>query len=176
MATQVITGQFGMEAGRRDHDRSYDRIRERNLSLLAAQQRARRGPTPEALFTKKIDNTRLVKAADPQRTREMRSFAAAMALFLGLLLIYGWQHFNAIEYGYHIEAQKQQLRQLQEVNRGLQLTEAQLNSPARIDSLANQLGLEAPLPGQVVRPDGSTDLMANPNAPVLAEATPPAIH
>jgi len=62
MATQVITGQFGIETGRRDQDRSADRFRERNLSLLAAQQRARRGPTPEVLFTKKIDNSRLVKA------------------------------------------------------------------------------------------------------------------
>lgn len=176
MATQVITGQFGVEVGRRDQDRISDRIRERNLSLLAAQQRARRGPTPEVFFAKKIDNSRIVKAADPARSREMRSFAAAMALFLGLLLIYGWQHFSAIEYGYHIEAEKQQLRQLQEVNRGLQLTEAQLNNPARIDRLANQLGLAAPQPGQVVRPDGTTDLMNNPNAPVLAEATPPAIH
>jgi cell division protein FtsL len=176
MATQVITGQFGIEVGRRDQDRITDRLRERNLSLLAAQHRARRGPTPEVLFAKKIDNSRLVKAADPQRAREMRTFAAAMALFLGLLLIYGWQHFSAIEYGYHIEAEKQQLRQLQEVNRGLQLTEAQLNSPARIDQLANSLGLQAPQPGQVVYPDGSTVLPGNPNAPVLAEATPPVIH
>jgi len=176
MATQVITGQFGVEVGRREQDRSADRIRERNLALLAAQHRARRGPTPEVFFTKRIDNSRLVKAADPERAREMRTFAAAMALFLGLLLIYGWQHFSAIEYGYHIEAEKQQLRQLQEVNRSLQLTEAQLNNPARIDRLANQMGLEAPQPGQVVYPDGSTMLSGNSNAPVLAEATPPALH
>lgn len=169
MATQVMTGFEGMNTGRSHRDLVQDRIRERNLSLLAAQQRARRGPTPEVFFAKKIDNSRLVKAPDPRRVKEMRSFTMAMGLFLCLLLIYGWQHFSAIEYGYSIAAQKQELFQLQQSNYHLRLTEAQLNSPGRIDHLANQLGLVSPQPGQIVRPDGSID----PNAPVLAEATPP---
>lgn len=169
MATQVMTGLDGLGAGRSHRDRVQERIRERNLSLLAAQQRARRGPTPEVFFAKKIDNTRLVKAPDPQRMKEMRSFAMAMGLLLCLLLIYGWQHFSAIEYGYSIASQKQELMKLRESNYHLQLTEAQLNSPGRIDRLANQLGLAAPMPNQVVRPDGSFD----PNAPILAENTPP---
>lgn len=169
MATQVMTGFEGMDAGRSHRDRVQDRIRERNLSLLTAQQRARRGPTPEVFFAKKIDNSRLVKAPDPRRMKEMRSFAMAMGLLLCLVLIYGWQHFSAIEYGYSIASQKQELRKLQESNYHLRLTEAQLNSPGRIDRLANQLGLAAPTPGQVVRPNGSFD----PNAPVLAENTPP---
>lgn len=176
MATQVLTGQLRIDVvGRRDVDRGQDRVRERNLSLLAAQQRARRGPTPEVLFTKKIDNSRLVKAADPQRVREMRSFAAAMAMLFVLIMVYGWQHLSAIEYGYHIETEKQQVSQLQELNHHLRLTEAQLNDPARIDQMANQLGLMAPRPGQVVRPDGSVSAN-DPNAPILAEATPPSIH
>lgn len=172
MATQVMTGFEGMEAGRSHRDRVQDRIRERNLSLLAAQQRGRRGPTPEVFFAKKIDNSRLVKASDPQRVKEMRSFAVAMALLCCLALIYGWQHFSAIEYGYSIATQKQELRKLEESNYHLRLTEAQLNSPGRIDRLANQLGLGTPTPGQVVRPNGSFD----PNAPVLAENTPPSMR
>lgn len=172
MATQVMTGFDGMDTGRSHHDRVQDRIRERNLSLLVARQRARRGPTPEVFFAKKIDNSRLVKAPDPRRMKEMRSFAMAMGLLLCLILVYGWQHFSSIEYGYSIASQKQELRNLQEANFHLRLTEAQLNSPGRIDQLANQLGLAAPAPGQVVRPNGSVD----PNAPVLAEATPPPIQ
>jgi hypothetical protein len=168
MATQVITAQAGIDSGRRDAGR----YMERNLSLLAAQQRARRGPTPEVFFVKKIDNSRLVKTADPRRAHEMRSFAAAMAMLFMLIMVYGWQHLSAIEYGYRIEAEKAQVIQLQERNHQLRLTEAQLNDPARIDQMANQLGLVAPRPGQVVRPDGSVD----PNTPILAEATPPVIH
>ncbi len=51
---------------------------DRNLYLFAAQQRARRGPTPEVFYSKRLDNTRLVKAADPVRVREMRIFTAAL--------------------------------------------------------------------------------------------------
>ena len=163
MATQVITAQEWMHGG----GRSAESAAERNLSLLAAQQRIRRGPTPEVFFVKRIDNSRLVKAADPVRVREMRSFAAVMALLFALIMVYGWQHFSAIEYGYKIEAQKQQIEQLNEQNRQLRLTEAQLGDPARIDRMARQLGLSAPVPGQVVRPE------MNPGGePVLAQANP----
>ena len=153
---------------------SYDRIVERNQSLLAAQQRARRGPTPEVFFVKRFDNSRLVKAADPECVKEMRTFACAMALLFGLIMIYGWQHLSAIECGYRIESEKQQLLQMEEQNRQLRLTEAQLGDPARIDQMARQLGLSAPHPGQVVRPDA----IADPNAPALAQVTPmlPAIR
>jgi cell division protein FtsL len=170
MATQAIAAHAGIDGNRR----SMDRLLERNVSLLAAQQRARRGPTPEVFFVKKFDNSRLVKAADPVRVKEMRTFACAMAILFGLIMTYGWQHLSSIEYGYRIESEKQQVNQLEEQNRQLRLTEAQLGDPARIDQMARQLGLTVPHPGQVVRPETPID----PNAPVLAEATPvvPAIR
>jgi cell division protein FtsL len=164
MATQVMTARTGIEQGRNN----LDRLMERNLTLLAAQQRARRGPTPEVFFTKRFDNSRIIKAADPARAKEMRTFACAMALLFGLIMMYGWQHLSSIEYGYRIESEKQQLQQLEEQNRQLRLTEAQLGDPARIDQMARQLGLTAPRPGQVVRPDATVD----PGAPVMAEAAP----
>lgn len=177
MATQVIAAQAGFEYGRRDAamgrgvergERAFERVFERNQALLAAQQRARRGPTPEVLFAKRFDNSRLVKAPDPVRVKEMRMFACVMALLLGVFMFYGWQHFSGIEYGYHIESEKAQLKQLQEQNRQLRLQEAQLGDPARIDQLAHQFGLTVPVPGQVVRPDAPVD----PNSPVLAETHP----
>ena len=168
MATQAIAAQPGLEIAGSSHERAYDRISERNESRMAAQRRARRGPTPEIFFVKRFDNSRLVKAPDPARAREMRTFACAMALLFGLIMIYGWQHLSSIEYGYRIESEKQQIQQLEEHNRQLRLTEAQLGDPARIDQMARELGLTAPRPGQVVRPDATAD----PNAPALAEATP----
>ncbi len=149
-------------------------VAEHNAKLLAEQQRGRRGPTPEALFTKRIDNSRLVKANDPARAREMRSFAYAMVFLLSLVMIYGWQHFSAIECGYRIEAEKQQMQQLEEQNRQLRLTEAQLANPARIDTMARNLGLAAPEPGQVVHENAATDA----NTPVMAANHPavPAVH
>ena len=153
MAASAIAGQMEMLARqRRTHAGS---VAERNRTLFDAQRRARRGPTPEVFFTKHIDNTRLVKADDPERRREMRQFAIVMSLLFLLVMVYVWQHFSAIEIGYQIEAQKQQVEQLREENRQLRLTEAQLTDPERIDKIAKQLGLDAPQPGQVVRPDGS---------------------
>jgi cell division protein FtsL len=172
MAASAMAGQqmeIMAAAGRqpRNHAQS---VAERNRTLFEAQKRARRGPTPEVFFAKHIDNTRLVKADDPERRREMRQFAMVMSLLFVLVMVYVWQHFSAIEIGYQIEAQKQQVEQLREENRQLRLTEAQLTDPERIDKIAKQLGRDAPQPGQVVRPDGSVT-----NGPVWAKANAPAL-
>ncbi len=128
----------------------------RNRELFEKQKRARRGPTPEVFFAKHIDNSRIVKADDPERRREMRMFSAAMTVLFALVMVYVWQHFSAIEIGYQIEAQKTQVEQLREQNRQYRLSEAQLTEPKRIDAIAKQLGLNAPQPGQVIRTDGMT--------------------
>jgi len=98
----------------------------------------------------------------------MRIFSAAATLLFSLVMIYGLQHFSAIEGSYRVESEKQLRDQLREDNRQLRLSEAQLTQPGRIDGMARQLGLSEPQPGQVVhattRPDNS--------APVLAQVTP----
>ncbi len=168
MATMALAGQ-GMEQmqARRTHTRTVS-IAERNRELFEAQRARRRGPTPEMFFAKHLDNTRLVKADDPERAREMKMFTVMMTLFFALTMVYVWQHFSAIEVGYKVEAQKQSVEQLREQNRQLRLSEAQLSDPGRIDQIAKQLGLNTPLPGQVVRPDGSGGA-----TPVLAQAHKP---
>ena len=117
-------------------------IAERNSALMEAQRKGRRGPTPEVFFTKHIDNSRIVKADDPERRREMRTFTMAMGVLFLMVMVYVWQHFAAIEVGYHVETQKSQVEQLREDNRQLRLTEAQLSDPGRIDKIAKQLGLD----------------------------------
>jgi len=101
--------------------------------------------------------------------REMRIFCAAACLLLTLVMVYGLQHFYAIEGGYRVEAEKQMRDQLREENRQLRLSEAQLTQPARIDLMARQLGLDAPQPGQVVHPVAHADAAT----PALAQVTPP---
>jgi len=71
--------------------------------------------------------------------------------------------------GYNVEAQKQQVEQLREENRKLRLTEAELSDPSRIDRIAKQLGMDEPLPGQVVRQD-------EPSSAVVAQAQTPALQ
>src|SRR5512146_238518 len=92
---------------------------------MAAGRRAWSG-TPEIYFPKSIDNSRLVKVADSGRAREMRQFAAALAVLFLLVMVYAWQHLSAIEYGYRIEAAKTQHEALVETNRALRLEEASL--------------------------------------------------
>jgi cell division protein FtsL len=151
MATQVLAEIFGIA---RETETTAARNND-NSSRWMAEQRARRGPTPEIFFTRRMDNSRLVKAQCPVRRREMRAFARAMAMLFALILFYGWQHYMSIQSGYHIETEKQQLTQLQEQNRELRLSQAQLSDPGRIDRLARGLGLEQPGPTQVIQPDGA---------------------
>ena len=146
------------------------RVAERNAEVLAQQPARRRGvPTPEFYFTRSLDNSRLVKAADPVRVRQMRVFAAAVTVLFSLIMVYGLQHFSAIESSYSVEAKKQVRDQLREENRQLRLSEAQLTQPGRIDGMARELGLAAPAPGQVVHPSAHPDA----GAPSLAQITVP---
>jgi cell division protein FtsL len=128
--------------------------------------------TPEVYFAKPIDNSRLVKVENPQRSREMKQFGVALGCLFLLVMTFAWQHFKAIEYGYKIEALRVQRDRLAELNRSLQLEEASLRDPERIDNLARKLGLQSPQAGQVMRmetvsPDAAT--------PVLASAAPVAM-
>ena len=171
MATTALVEQgtvFGMGMGGMNH--ASQARAARNRELFEMQRRARRGPTPEVFFAKHIDNSRIVKADDPKRRREMRVFTMTMGVLFVLVMIYVWQHFSAIEAGYQVETQKQQVAQMMERNRQLRLSEAELSDPGRIDQIARQLGLGAPQPGQVVRPDGAVG-----NAPVLAQASTPTL-
>lgn len=155
MATMALAGREMEQMQVRQMGARAASITQRNRELYEQQRGRRRGPTPEMFFTKHLDNSRLVKADDPDRRREMKVFTVVAGVFCSLLLVYVWQHFSAIEVGYRIEAQKQQVEQLRETNRQLRLQEAQLSDPGRIDKVAKQLGLDVPLPGQVVRPDGT---------------------
>ncbi len=142
------------------------RIEERNARLFAEQRRLRRGATLEVHFPKRIDNSRLVKAPDTVRIREMRLFTAACTVLFSLIMFYGLQHFSAIEMGYSVESKKSQVEALREQNRQLRLAEAQLSQPRRIDAMARQMGLVELQPNQVVHP---TDHVESTGAPALAQ-------
>jgi len=135
--------------------------------------RTRRKPcwtgTPEIYFAKPIDNSRLVKVEDPRRGREMRQFGIALVCLFLLVMTYTWQHFAAIEYGYKVETLRASRDGLLEVNRTLQLEDAALRSPERIDRLAREYGMEPPQAGQIIRMEPSS---SDSNTPVMASMTP----
>jgi hypothetical protein len=125
--------------------------------------------TPEIYFAKNIDNSRLVKVEDPFRNREMKQFGVALACLFLLVFTYAWQHFKAIEYGYRIESAKRELSNITEMNHALELEEASLRDPERIDVLARRMGLVPPEPGQVIRMDSAS---ADGQGPIMASAAP----
>src|SRR5207302_8633129 len=125
------------------------------------------GVTPEIYFNKGIDNSRLVKVADPKRTREIRMFSAAAAVLFCFIMIYAWQHLSSIEYGYKIEAQKIERDALLEQNRSIRLEDDSLRDPERIEQLAARMGLVAPQAGQIMHLEATAD----PTAPVMARAS-----
>src|SRR5579864_7551206 len=125
------------------------------------------GVTPEIYFHKAIDNSRLVKVADPKRAKEMAMFSVSVAVLFFFVMVYAWQHLSSIEYGYKIEAQKIERDALQEQNRSLRLEEASLRDPERIEQLAARLGLVAPQAGQVMHLEVAPD----PATPVLARVS-----
>ena len=145
--------------------------REREGVSLPSHRRRRRygwgGVTPEIYFDKRIDNSRVVRVHDAQRSREISVFAASICVLFVMTMIYCWQHFSAIEYGYKIEAQRMQRDSLIEQNRALRLEQASLRDPERIDVLARRMGLQAPQAGQVMHMDPSGE----PAGPVMAKVS-----
>ena len=150
MATQAIPGHRGYR-----------------MWQPVGSQRKWGGVTPEIYFNKAIDNSRLVKVADPRRAREIRMFSVASAVLFCFIMIYAWQHLSSIEYGYKIEAQKIERDAMLEQNRALRLEEASLRDPERIEQLAGRMGLVAPQAGQVMH----LEVTADPSTPVMAKAT-----
>ena len=110
---------------------------------------------PEVYIAKEIDNSRLVKVTDHKRQREIYMFSAVMSVVCTLMMLYVWQHFSSIQYGYRIEDQKASVERLQEENRALRLEEASLRDPERIDVLARRMGFAMPQVGQVQRIDNA---------------------
>jgi cell division protein FtsL len=123
--------------------------------------------TPEIYFAKRIDNSRVARVADPKRRREMISFGITLSVLFLFVMVYLWQHFSAIEYGYRIEQLAAQRNTISESNRALSLEEASLKDPARIDRLAKQIGMQRPAGGQLQPMDTA---IADPAMPVMAQA------
>jgi cell division protein FtsL len=120
----------------------------------------------EFYTVKRIDNSRLVRFVAPNHMRECARVVSLGALIALGAFLYAWQHFETIQLRYELESLRSERAQASELNQELKLEMAGLRAPERIDIIARrQLGLTAPVPGQVAPMD------LPPNA-VLAEARP----
>jgi cell division protein FtsL len=123
------------------------------------------GAMSEFYTVKQIDNSRLARPMAPNHMRECARLVLLGGMIALCAFLYAWQHFETIHLRYDLESLRSERAQTAELNQELKLEIAGLRSPGRIDVIARQLGLTAPIPGQVA----PTDLP--PNA-VMAEARP----
>ena len=114
---------------------------------------------PEFYYVKRIDNSRLKREVDPVRRRECYGLLGLSVLVFIFGLLFAWQHFQCVQFGYRIEQAKTQKASFEEWNHQLKLERASLADPQRIDYVARkQLGLVAPDPNQVIRVSNGDDL------------------
>jgi len=105
-------------------------------------------------FCKKIDNSRLVREADPRAKSACWSAIGMASLVVAILagvLVPGAASTNS---GYRLESLRAEERRLTDESRALDLQEAELLSPARLDQLAHNQNLVTPKPGQVFHLEG----------------------
>jgi cell division protein FtsL len=99
---------------------------------------------------KRIDNSRLVRPAEPMRMQGMYRTAGWSGLIAVFLMFYVYQHFRCIDLSFQLEDLKARQTKMSALNSELRLEIEGLRDPRRIDVIARrQLGLTEPLPTQV---------------------------
>jgi hypothetical protein len=115
-------------------------------------------PLEDVFFhCKRIDNSRLVREPDPQARGACWSTIGAACLVVALLGSVLAPSVAGTLAGYRLEALRAEERRLVDERRVLELEEARLLSPERLEELARQRGLVTPAPGQVIHLDGRGD-------------------
>jgi hypothetical protein len=112
------------------------------------------------MYIKKIDNTRLVREADPRARGACWSAIGAACVLLVLLTGAFAPTAMTTLAGYKLEALHAEELRLIDEGRNLDLQEAELLSPARLDRLAEQNNLKKPSNNQVIHLDKPAGEMA----------------
>jgi len=121
-------------------------------------------PQEDLLFyRKKIDNSRLVREADPRARQACWSAIGAACAILALLASVLAPSVATTLAGYKLESLRSEERRLLDERRTLELQEAELLSPSRLEELAKKQNLVVPSSSQVVRLDGNANAVAMVN-------------
>lgn len=101
-------------------------------------------------YSKKIDNSRIVRQADPNARGQCWAAvgAAGVLLMIGASIIA--PHVGSVLAGYKLESLKQERQTLMDQKRALEVKEATLLSPERLNELAQARSLGTPAANQVV--------------------------
>jgi hypothetical protein len=152
------------------HEASANRTRRETFRAQSDPFRLRALPNDDIYFySKKIDNSRIVRQADPEARGECWSAvgAAGVLLMLGVSIIA--PHVGAILAGYKLEALKAERQTLIGQKRDLEVREAGLLSPGRLNNLARARSLTSPASDQVIHLDNVPSVDGS-----FAQVRPPA--
>jgi cell division protein FtsL len=128
------------------------------MRVEADPHRLRALPNDDILFyCKKIDNSRLVREADPKGRGACWSAIGGAFVLVVLLTSTFFPSVATTLAGYKLEALRSEERHLLAERRNLELQEAELLSPARLNKLAQAKNLVTPTSGQVVHLDAKGD-------------------
>ena len=108
-------------------------------------------------YCKKIDNSRLEREHDPKAHGACWSAIGGAAVVLALLTGVLAPSVASTLAGYKLEALRAEERKLTDEKRNLELQEAELLSPGRLEQLARKQNLVTPSNGQVFHLDGKSD-------------------
>ena len=116
---------------------------------------------------KRIDNSRLVRQSDPAASADCWKTVGAGSLLLMLGASIIAPHVALVRTGYQLEKLKAERQTLLDQRRDLEVREAGLLSPVRLNNIAKERNLTSPMANQIVHLDGQ-----NPQGNLASNRTP----
>lgn len=101
-------------------------------------------------YTKRVDNSRLVREPDQRAKAECWSTIGAVCALAAVLITSFVPSVAGITAGYQIEALKQEGQRLLNERRGLEVEQARMLGPDRLEQLAKDRNMVSPKPDQIV--------------------------
>lgn len=122
-------------------------------------------------YSKRIDNSRLVREADPKTRTDCWSAIASACVIAVMIGTAVSPRVGGILSGYQTQKLRAEQRELTDKRRSLEIEEAQMLSPSRLDELASKQQLSAPGPGQEMhlQPKDSSLAMNVARPPISAQ-------
>jgi hypothetical protein len=102
-------------------------------------------------YVKRVDNSRIVREADPRAKAECWSSIGAVCAVAAVLITSLAPGVAGITAGYQIQALKQERQRLLDERRGLEVQEARLRGSQRLHQLARDQNMGNPKADQMVR-------------------------
>jgi len=130
-----------------------------------------RAAVREVYFTKRIDNSRVVREVDISQLRACFTLAIPLGLTFALLFAIAWLHFQCVNYGYQIGDLQQKQAAWSEQNRELRAQEESALQQV-VPTAQSELGMGPVDPAQVIHVAQFADDPLDSGEPQLAEARP----